>query len=118
MLTLLRLPQTKLFEPVSGLADGLRFALARMPICTFGAERGLIGLRHPLSCPAAWRERQGQALRALRGLDTAGRRRAIGRAGSEGMPLTSPRELDRQSLHISSFDRACFFHQTFLSSPL
>ena len=39
MLTLLRLPQTKRFEPVSGLADGVRCAPARTPIFSLGATR-------------------------------------------------------------------------------
>ena len=36
------------------------------------------------------RWRQGQALRTLRGLDAAGRRRPHDRAGCEGMPFASP----------------------------
>src|ERR1700681_224334 len=39
MLTLLLLAQTKLFEPVSGLANGLRFAPAHTPL--FGYERAM-----------------------------------------------------------------------------
>ena len=44
----------------------------------------------PPSCAPAWRWRQGQALRVLRNLDTAGRGRSIDRAGSGGMPLSCP----------------------------
>jgi hypothetical protein len=44
----------------------------------------------PSSCAPVSRWRQGQALRVLRNLDTAGRRRAIDLAGSEGMPLPCP----------------------------
>jgi hypothetical protein len=46
----------------------------------------------PSSCAPAWRWRQGQALRVLRNLDTAGRGRSIDRAGSEGMPLPPHQE--------------------------
>jgi hypothetical protein len=38
-------------------------------------------------CAPVSRWRQGQALRVLRNLDTAGRGRSIERAGSEGMPF-------------------------------
>jgi hypothetical protein len=41
----------------------------------------------PSSYAPVSRWRQGQALRVLRNLDTAGRGRAIDRAGSEGMPF-------------------------------
>jgi hypothetical protein len=76
---------------------------------SLGAEWAIKGVRGTPSCLAALCERQGQALRALRGLDTAGRRRATGRAGSEGMPLTSPRELDRQPDRlIFSAQPGCF----------
>ena len=44
-------------------------------------------LPRPPSCARASRWRQGHALRVLRNLDAAGRGRATGRAGSEGMPL-------------------------------
>jgi len=45
---------------------------------------------HAPSCAPASRWRQGQALRVLRNLDTAGRGRSIDRAGSEGIPLSCP----------------------------
>jgi hypothetical protein len=56
-------------------------ALPPVRPCFVVARAHNISSRTP-SCTAALRWYQGQALRALRGLDTAGRRRAIERAGS------------------------------------
>jgi hypothetical protein len=89
MLTLLRLPQTKRFEPGSALADGLRFAPARMPIFLLvltGHQCDVVP-----SCPAALRWNQGYALRALRGPDTTGRRRA--RVPASGRYIALPPQL-------------------------
>jgi hypothetical protein len=46
----------------------------------------------PSSCAPALRWRQGQALRVLRNLDTAGRGRMIENAGSEGMTASLPHQ--------------------------
>jgi len=55
------------------------------------------------------RWRQGQTLRVLRNLDTAGRGRSIDRAGSEGMPLpyltTGISRLAAAPGHLSQFRR-------------
>jgi len=44
----------------------------------------------------ASRRRQGQALRALRNRDTAGRGRALDGAGSEGMPFCLTKGMNRK----------------------
>jgi hypothetical protein len=79
---------------LTGLGADGRPPLRSRPYAHFSSLVGDIKFpRRTSSCTAALRWYQGQALRALRGLDIAGRRRAIKRAGSgEKCPLCATRE--------------------------
>ena len=72
---------------------GYAIPAARIPAPVFSSKSRRRSYREPRfnlppSCAPVLRWRQGQALRVLCNLDTAGRGRMIENAGSEGMPLS------------------------------
>jgi hypothetical protein len=71
----------------------------------------------PSSCAPVSCWRQGQALRVLRNLDTAGRGRAIERAGSEGMPLSYPTKGMATQKHLTVSSCSENVHSRWMLAP-